>query len=81
MTASTVLFNQTPDQLRRIGSRGGRVRARNWRARQHAAVAAAAPMVRSEVPPVETTAQAIATLDSQFPWLHRAEKRASRRNL
>jgi hypothetical protein len=28
---------------------------------------------------VETTAQAIARLDAQFPWLRQAEKRAPRR--
>ena len=79
MTAYPTLFNQTPDQLRRIGARGGRARGRNWRARQRQARAAAVPLVRPEVPPLETTAQAIATLDAQCPWLCRAEKRAPRR--
>jgi len=78
MTAYPVLFNQTPDQLRRIGARGGRAWGRNWRARQRGERAVAMPIVRPDLPPVETTAQAIATLDAQFPWLQ-AERRASRR--
>jgi len=36
------------------------------------------PRVRPDLLPVETTAQAIATLDAQFPWLQ-AERRAPRR--
>ena len=65
------LFRQTPAQLRRIGARGGRACARNRRAR----VCAAPP--QPAVPPVaplhETAAEAIATLDLQFPWLRGAE--------
>jgi hypothetical protein len=79
MTAYPILFNQTPDQLRRIGARGGRARGRNWRACQRAASAEALPMARPEGLPLETTAQAIATLDAQFPWLCRAEQRTPRR--
>jgi hypothetical protein len=62
------LFRQTPAQLRRIGARGGRACARNRRAR----VRAAAPpqkAVTSVARLPETTAEAIATLDLQFPWL------------
>ena len=79
MATYPILFNQTPDQLRRIGARGGRTRARNWHARQRAALAAAVPRVPPNQPPVETTPQAIASLDAQFPWLYRAEKRCGRR--
>jgi hypothetical protein len=79
MTAYPILFNQTPEQLHRIGARGGRARARNWRARQRATPAAGRPVARPVAPVVETTAQAIATLDAQFPWLCPAEKRALRR--
>lgn len=79
MTAYPILFNQTPEQLRRIGARGGRAHARNWRARQRATPAAGWPMARPLAPVVETTAQAIATLDAQFPWLRQAEGRAPRR--
>ena len=79
MTVYPILFNQTPAQLRRIGARGGRARACNWRARQRASLAAAVPMVPQDQPLVETTAQASAALDAQFPWLYRAEKRSARR--
>jgi hypothetical protein len=36
-------------------------------------------MARPEGLPLEATAQAIATLDAQFPWLCRAEQRTPRR--
>ena len=65
-----LLFNQTPESLRRIGARGGRTRARNWRARQRAAVVAPAPSPTRL--PRETTAQAIAVLEAKFPWLRPA---------
>jgi hypothetical protein len=41
--------------------------------------AAGWPVVRPVTPVVETTTQAIARLDAQFPWLRQAEKRAPRR--
>ena len=78
MTSYPILFNQTPDSLRRVGARGGRARARNWRARQQAAGAAAGPLVRPPQPPRETAAQAIAALDAQFPWLRRTAPRVAR---
>jgi hypothetical protein len=37
MTHIPFLFNQTIEQMRRIGARGGRTHARNWQARQRAA--------------------------------------------
>jgi hypothetical protein len=37
-----ILFNQSPEQLRRIGARGGRARGRK-RARRHATEQTAAP--------------------------------------
>jgi hypothetical protein len=81
MTTYPILFNQTPEQLRRIGARGGRACARNRRARQRASravpVVLAAPP--AALPTWETTGQAIAKLDAQFPWLCRAEQRACRR--
>jgi hypothetical protein len=79
MSAFPILFNQTPEQLRRIGTRGGRAQARNWRARQRANQAAGLPVAHPAVPSLETTAQAIATLDAQFPWLRQAEQRLPRR--
>jgi len=39
MTHIPYLFNQSTEQMRRIGARGGRTHARNWRARQVAALA------------------------------------------
>ena len=76
MTPYPILFNQTPASLRRIGAQGGRARAHNWRLRQRTA------SIRPSVNPVEpspgTTAQAIARLNAQFPWLRDAESRARR---
>ena len=67
------LFRQTPAHLRRIGARGGRACARNRRARVRAATAPPQPAVPPVVPLPETAAEAIATLDLQFPWLRGAE--------
>ena len=70
-------FPQTPEQLRRLGSRGGKVTARHWRERR----TEIAPEARQSesgfalLVPLETTADAIARLDAQFPWLRGAEKR------
>ena len=77
MTTYCILFNQTLDSLRRVGARGSRARARNWRLRQRTAPPAAARLLPPE-PPLETTAQAIARLDAQFPWLCQAERRKAR---
>ena len=69
-----ILFNKSPFQLRLLGARGGRAYGRNLRARRArlATPPAAAPptAVRRE-----TTAEALAVLDTQFPWLRYAEKR------
>jgi len=79
MTPNPILFNHSPDQLRRIGARGGRAHARNWRARQQTPLAAGLPVVLPAVSPMETTAQAVAALDAQFPSLRQAGPRAPRR--
>src|ERR1700732_3118023 len=74
MTYPLYLFNQTIEQLREIGGRGGRASARNRRARMRAAL----PSQPAPLPhPVhtETAAEAIAALNAQFPWLRGAEKR------
>ena len=73
------LFHQTPEQLRRIGARGGRACARNRRARL-CPVAPQPQATPSAPPPVEFTAAAIVALDAQLPWLCGAEKRLSLRN-
>src|ERR1700722_9033774 len=80
---SYLLFNQSPEQLRRIGSRGGKAQARNRRAcllTQHEAQPCGAvlhPMPERPLP--QTATQAIAALDAQFPWLCDAEKRRAPR--
>ena len=78
---SYILFNKTPLQLRLIGARGGRTFGRNQRARR--ARIALMPTPPQAVPfcaaPGPTTADAIALLDAQFPWLRCAEKRLSRK--
>ena len=76
MTTYPILFNQTPESLRRIGARGGRAHVRNWRIRRRTATAR--PNLTPPAPPTETTAQAIAKLDAQFPWLCHAEQRICR---
>ena len=69
-----LLFNQSPEQLRRIGARGGHAQARNRRARQQAQ-APLPPHPRAGIHPLpQTTAQASRVLDAQFPWLRGAGK-------
>src|SRR6202040_3718421 len=82
---SYLFFNQSPEQLRRIGARGGKAQARNRRARlltQHEAQPCGAvlhPLPEHPLP--QTATQAIAALDAQFPWLCDAEKRRAPRRL
>ena len=73
-----ILFNKSPSQLRLIGARGGKTHGRNQRARRILMTTQpeAAPQ---RVAPGQTTAQAVAALDAQFPWLRCAEKRRSPR--
>jgi len=74
----SILFNKSPLQLRLIGARGGRAFGRNQRARR----ARIALLPVTQTAPLsttsgQTTAEAIALLDAQFPWLRCAEKRLS----
>src|ERR1035441_6303417 len=69
-----ILFNKTLEQARRLGACGGRAHACNQRARR-ARMPAPLPTVPLRLAPRETTAQASAVLDAQFPWLRGAEKR------
>jgi hypothetical protein len=73
---SYILFNKSILQLRSLGRLGGKAYGRNQRARR-----ALMPMRQESVPPRATpgqsTAEAVAALDAQFPWLLRAEKRRS----
>jgi hypothetical protein len=73
-----ILFNKSPEQLRRLGAYGGRASGRNHRARRRLASPPPAP-VRPRVALLETTAEAIHTLDAQFPWLSGAEQRLLRK--
>jgi hypothetical protein len=73
---SYILFNKTLEQARRLGARGGRAYACNQRARR-ARMPAPLPTVPLRLAPRETTAEAIAVLDAQFPWLRGAGKRIS----
>ena len=68
-----ILFNKTPEQLRRQGARGGRISGRNRRARR--ALMPPPPPVPPRAESRETTVAAMATLDAQFPWLRSVEKR------
>jgi hypothetical protein len=70
---SHILFNKSPLQLRLLGARGGKVHGRNQRARR-ALLATPPAAVPLRAPPRQTTAQSIAVLDTQFPWLRCAEK-------
>jgi hypothetical protein len=68
------LFNKTANQMRSVGARGGRARARNLHARQ--GVCRPAPTTPlATVPDAESTAEAIATLDAKFPWLAGVERK------
>jgi len=72
---SYILFNQSPQQLRQLGARGGRATARNRRLSLLAQAPAQPPRPPLPPPVLETPAEAIAALDAQFPWLRGAEKR------
>lgn len=71
-----VLFNKSPEQLRRLGARGGRTSAYNRRARL-ARLAQSPHALPARVPEGQTVADAIQVLDVQFPWLRGSEKRVS----
>ena len=79
MEPISILFNQSLDDLRRIGARGGRAYGRNCRARRRAAQSVPEPTPLSVAPPMETTAQAISALDEQFPWLRSTQRRSATR--
>src|SRR6266478_3172583 len=71
-----ILFNKSPEQLRRLGACGGKANARNQRARRALVPTPLQPVPPRPVPG-ETATQAITVLDAQFPWLRGAEKRVS----
>jgi hypothetical protein len=67
-----ILFNKSPEQLRRLGARGGRAYGRNQRVRR---AQMPTPPAAGALPAAhgENAAEAIAVLDAQFPWLRGAE--------
>jgi hypothetical protein len=72
------LFNKSPMQLRRIGALGGKTYGRNQRTRR-ALMPTPPPAIPLGSAPRQSTAEAVAALDAQFPWLRGAEKRRSRK--
>jgi len=74
---SYIYFNKSLLQCRSLGARGGRAYGRNQRARR-----ALLPTPPAAIPLraalQETTATAIALLDTRFPWLCGAERRPNR---
>jgi hypothetical protein len=84
MTNHPYIFNQSPEQLRRIGARGGKAQARNRRARQQAQAQLLPqqllPQTLAVIAPLaQTAAQASRVLDARFPWLQGAERRSAPR--
>jgi hypothetical protein len=71
-----ILFNKSPEQLRRLGACGGRTYGRNQRARRTLVPTPPEP-APPRAAPRETAAEAIHTLDARFPWLRDAERRLS----
>jgi hypothetical protein len=69
-----ILFNKSPEQLRRLGACGGRAFGRSQRARLRAHAPPPPGVVRLPASRRETAAEAIHALDAQFPWLSGAEK-------
>jgi hypothetical protein len=69
-----VLFNKTPEQLRLLGARGGKAFGRNQRLRR-ALLRKSPPASPPPAMRRQTTAQAIAMLNLQFPWLCAADRR------
>ena len=69
-----IFFNKSLEQCRQLGACGGRAFARNQRLRRllHCPHP---PILAASGPPLETTAEANAALDAQFPWLRGAERR------
>ena len=70
-------FPQADGQARRAGARGGKTTARNRRQRRNGSGAEVPQPETALAPPLprETTAAAIARLESRYPWLRGAERR------
>ena len=65
------LFNKRPEDMRRIGTLGGRARARNLRFGKAGQVSITREYSR---PHEETAAEAIRRIDALCPWLVGAER-------
>jgi hypothetical protein len=65
-------------QLRLLGARGGRAFGRNQRTRRALISPPKAVPVPLRAALRPTTAEAIALLDTQFPWLRGAERHSNR---
>ena len=74
---SYIFFNKSLQQCRSLGARGGRAYGRNLRARR-ALLVTPPPAAPPPAAPWETTAEAVAALDTQFPWLRSAEEAQAR---
>ena len=75
-----ILFGKSLDDLRHIGALGGRAHGRNCRARRKARLWTADASIPTIIRPTpETTGEAVAKLDVQFPWLRGAEQRCNLR--
>lgn len=68
-------FHKSAEELRRLGSRGGRAYGRNRRAREALLKSPPEPMSPRVVALPPTTAESIAVLDARFSWLRGAESR------
>ena len=75
---SYIFFNKSLLQCRNLGARGGRAYGRNLRRARHALLPTLPAALPLPAAPQETTAQAIAVLDTRFPWLRCAERRGTR---
>jgi len=74
---SHILFNKSPSQLRLIGARGGKAHGRKQRAHRSLIALMPKPPQAGPLRPHQTTAEAVAMLEAQFPWLRCPEKRRS----
>jgi len=73
---SHILFNKSPLQLRLIGARGGKAHRRKHHARR--AMLTLLPKPRRAERARQTTAEAVALLEAQFPWLRYTKKQPRR---
>jgi hypothetical protein len=75
---SAYLFNKNPEDMRRVGTLGGRARARNLRLRKANQVPVTRELSR---PRKETAAEAIRRINALCPWLAGVERCEARRRL